>query len=122
MSTQQRVQELISYVEQGRILDALDEFYADDVVMQDNHNPPTVGKAANVERERALLAGIAEVHENRAGAVLVDGDRAAINWRFEFTGADGRRYRFDQVALQTWRDGRIVRERFFYDSATLAAA
>jgi hypothetical protein len=28
----------------------------------------------------------------------------------------------EEVAQQTWRDGRIARERFFYDSATLLAA
>ena len=121
MSTRERVLDLVSYVEQGRILDAIREFYADDVVMQDNLNPPTVGKAANLERERAFFGAI-QVHEHRALSVLVDGDRATINWLFQFTGADGVRYRMDQLALQQWRDGRIVRERFVYDSASLKAA
>jgi ketosteroid isomerase-like protein len=89
--------------------------------MQENLNAPTVGKAANLERERAFFSGI-QVHEHRALSVLVDDDRAIINWLFEFPGADGVRYRMDQIAVQTWRDGRIVRERFVYDSASLKAA
>ena len=121
MTTRQRVLDLVSYVEQGRILDAIREFYADDIVMQENLNPPTVGKAANLERERAFFSGI-QVHEHRALSVLVDDDRATINWLFEFTGADGVRYRMDQFAMQQWRDGHIVRERFVYDSASLKAA
>jgi hypothetical protein len=28
----------------------------------------------------------------------------------------------DQIALQTWRDGKIVHERYVYDTATLARA
>jgi ketosteroid isomerase-like protein len=119
MPSRERVRDLVAYVERGRILEAIDEFYADDVVMQDNHAPPTVGKAANREREQAFAALIAEVHENRAAAVLVDGDRAVINWRFDFTGTDGTRYRFDQLAFQSWKGDRIVNERFYYDSATL---
>ena len=119
MPSRERVQDLVAYVERGQILEAIDEFYADDVVMQDNHNPPTVGKAANREREREFGAMIAEVHENRAAAVLVDGDRAVIHRRFDFTGTDGKRYRFDQLALQTWKNDKIVSERFYYDSATL---
>ena len=125
MPSRQRVLDLVSAVEQGRILDAIDAFYADDVLMQDNHNPPTVGKAANQAREAEFVGFIREVHENRAHLVLVDGDHAVVNWHFAFTGTDGNRLRFDQLALQTWRgegdDARIVHERFVYDPSTLAA-
>ena len=88
--------------------------------MQDNHNPPVVGKAANRERERQFFGGIT-VHQNRALSVTVDGDQAVINWLFEFTGGDGTRYRMDQLSHQEWKDGRIVKERFYYDSARIAA-
>ena len=86
--------------------------------MQDNLNPPVVGRAANRERERAFFGGII-VHQNRALSVAVDGDQAVIHWLFEFTGGDGKRYRLDQLAHQDWKDGRIVKERFYYDSAKI---
>src|SRR5215207_4429036 len=119
MSTRDQVAQLVRYVEANRILDALDEFYADDVSMQDNHNPPVVGKAANRERERTFF-GVITVHQNRALSVVVDGDHAVINWLFEFTGGDGTRYRMDQLSHQEWKDGRVVKERFYYDSAKIA--
>ena len=122
MPTKQRVQDLISYVERGRFPEGIAEFYADDVVMQDNLNPPTVGKAANVERERGFVAYIAELHESRALDVIVDGDRAVIHWLLDFTGTDGKRSRLDQLAFQLWDGDRIVRERFVYDSATVTPA
>jgi ketosteroid isomerase-like protein len=126
MPSRQRVLALVAHVEQGRILDAIDAFYADDVVMQDNQNAPTVGRAANRAREEQFVGFIREVHENRADLVLVDGDHAVVHWHFAFTGADGKRLRFDQLALQTWRgqgdDARIVHERFVYDPATLTSA
>jgi ketosteroid isomerase-like protein len=120
MPSKSRVQSLVAFVEQGRILEAIEEFYADDVVMQESNGAATVGKAANLERERAFLGSIADAR-TRALAVTVDEDQAAINWLFEFTGADGKRYRMDQVALQRWRGDRIAHERFFYDSASLLA-
>jgi ketosteroid isomerase-like protein len=120
MPTKQRVQDLISYVEQGRIVEGIREFYADDAVMRENLNPPTVGKAANIERETGFEAYIATWHHARANAVLVDGDRAVINWDLEYTGTDGKRWHYDEIAVQRWRGDRIVDERFFYDSATLA--
>ncbi len=122
MALKHRVQQLVSYVEQGKILEAIEEFYADDVTMQDNLNPPTVGKPANLARERQFLASVAQVHENRAAAVIVDAPHAAIHWRFDFTGTNGRRMRFDQIAYQTWVGDRIAHERFVYDPGTLEAA
>lgn len=122
MPSRARVDKLIAYVQRGAILDALREFYADDVVMQENANPPTVGLAVNLERERAFVASIAQVHECRAPSVVIDGDRVVIHWIFEYTGTDGARYRFDQLSHQTWRADRIVAERFFYDAAPLRAA
>ena len=122
MPSRERVQALVEQVQRGELLEAFEEFYADDVVMQENGAPPTVGKAANREREQGFVGSIVEIHDNRATSVLVDGDRVAINWRAEYTLGDGNRYRFDQVSLQTWRGDRIASERFFYDTASLAAA
>ena len=51
--------------------------------------------------------------------MLIDGDRVAIHWIFDFTLPDGSTRRFDEMALQTWRGELIVRERFFYDPATI---
>ena len=118
MPTKNQVAQLVRLVEANRILDAIDEFYDDNVSMQDNLNPPVVGKDANRERERAFFGGIT-VHGNRALSVAIDGDQAVIHWLFEFTGGDGKRYRLDQLSHQDWRDGRIVRERFYYDSARI---
>ena len=120
MTTRDQVHRLVRYVEANRILDAIDELYDEHVSMQDNLQPPTIGKEANRERERRFFGGIT-VHQNRALSVAVDGDRSVIHWLFEFTGGDGKRYRMDQLAQQEWKDGRVVRERFYYDSASIAA-
>ena len=60
-------------------------------------------------------------HEVSARSVAVDGDQALIEWVFEYTTREGQRIRMEEIAQQTWRDGRIVRERFFYDSAALGS-
>ncbi len=122
MPSRTRVNDLITRVQQGAILEAIEEFYADDVTMQENRQPPTIGKAANRERERAFLASVARLHESRAPSILIDGDRVVIHWILDYTATDGTRYSLDQLAFQTWRGDRIVAERFFYDSAAIRAA
>jgi ketosteroid isomerase-like protein len=121
MSIKSKVNHLIALVEQGQMLEAIVTYYADDVAMQENLDPPTVGLAANLERERQFFASLLSV-KFRAASVIVEGDRAAINWVFDYTTADGQRYRMDQMAVQTWRDGKIIHERYIYDTATLAMA
>ncbi|HUS62868.1 MAG TPA: nuclear transport factor 2 family protein [Acidimicrobiales bacterium] len=118
MPTRDQVTQLARLVEQNRVLDAIDQFYDENVSMQDNLNPPVVGKAANRERERQFFGGIT-VHGNHPLSITVDGDDAVIHWLFEFTGGDGKRYRMDQLSHQHWKDGRVVKERFYYDSASL---
>ena len=121
MSTRERVQELVGYVQAGRIPEAIERFYADGATMQENRQPPTVGKAANLARERAFGDSVELWHEVTARSIAVDGDQALIEWGFEYTTREGQRIRMEEIAQQTWRDGKIVRERFFYDSATLGS-
>lgn len=121
MSTpiRENVESLIQQVEQGNLLGAFDTFYADNVSMRENTAAPTVGKAANRAREEQFIASVAEVHEVRAKRWLVDGDRAVIEWDLEYTAKDGTRIRMEQIAAQTWENGKITDERFFYDTASV---
>lgn len=121
MSTRARVQQLVRYVQAGRIPEAIEEFYAEGASMQENRQPPTVGKAANLVRERAFGDSVERWHEVTARAVVVEEDQVMIEWVFEYTTRDGRRIRMEEIAQQTWRGGKIERERFFYDSATLGS-
>ena len=117
-----RVRDLIGYVQQGRIIDAMYEFYAPDVQMQENNKPPTVGLEANVERERQFVASVRQWKRFDVASVAVDPQtgRAFVQTELEFDGVDGKTYRIDQVAVQTWRGGKIVHEKFYYDSGAAA--
>ncbi len=55
-----------------------------------------------------------EVHEFKVVNVLADGEHSAIEAHTDATTADGHRIRIEEVGLQTWKDRRIVRERYFY--------
>ena len=57
---QQRLADLFSYIRQGKIIEAMSEFYDKETVMQDNANPPTKGLAANIEREKQFMSGVKE--------------------------------------------------------------
>ena len=116
MSVAESVKKLISLVENGEFLDAIQQFYAEGASMQENNAPPRVGLPALLENERKFLTTV-KFNVSRAESFVVDGNRAAINWIFEFTDPKGQKRRLDEVAYQVWQDGKIIRERFYYDPA-----
>lgn len=105
---------LIEGLLSGRLLEVFDLTYADDVVMSENgqDDPARHGKPANRAYE-AYFAEHAQWHDARVGAVIVDGDRSAYEMYMDFT-FQGQRIQRHQVAVQQWRDGKIVRETFYY--------
>lgn len=110
----ERVEMLNGMILEGKIMEAMREFYADDVVMAENDNDPTVGLAANLEREQTFVDNTtwygAEVKN-----VVVDGDTSMVEWWLDFHNTlYGARLAFTQVAVQRWRDGKIYDERFYY--------
>ena len=117
MPVQENVKQLISMVEEGNFLEAIQQFYAEEASMQENNDPPRVGLRALLERERQFLNSIRGMHVHRAVSFVADGDRAAINWIFETTDGQGKKRRLDEVAYQLWRGDKIIQERFYYDPA-----
>ncbi len=113
MSTASHVQAVIDGIKKGQILETFDRYYADDVVMSENGADERVGKAANRAYEEAFVNGVT-FHGAEVGEVIVDGDRCAVEWVFDLTPKGGERVQQRQVAVQVWRDGKVVRETFYH--------
>jgi len=119
MPSQRRVSEFVAAVREGRYVEAIEGFYAENASMKENLGPERRGRDALIQYEKAVLGGLKSMVTRNVGAVLIDGDRVVINWLFEMTGHDGSVRRMDELALQTWRDDRIVEEQFYYDTGQL---
>ena len=115
MPSRDRIAALIGMVEQGKYVEAIEEFYAENATMQENNDPPRGGRDALVAGETKVLAAHREARTLPGSSFLLDGDRVVIHWTFEFTRLDGKRFRMEELALQRWQGERIVAERFFYD-------
>jgi ketosteroid isomerase-like protein len=114
MSIKDNVQSVIDGILAGKILETFDAYYSDNVVMSENKTEERVGKAKNREYELQFLGSIQEFHGAKVSRVVVDGDNAAVEWTFEVTFKGGNRVAMKQVALQTWKDGKIIREDFYH--------
>jgi hypothetical protein len=118
VNLQQRLQGLITHIQQGKIFEALNEFYDTDTVMQDNANPATKGLAANIEREKQFNSGVKEWKGYRVTASGVGDNVTFYEAVVDFVAADGQWMHLEQVSVAKWKNGKIVHERFYYDSAT----
>lgn len=121
MSLAERVSALVALAESGQFLEALPLFYAPDVQVQENDQQPRIGLDAAIENERRVLSAFARITA-KALATFVQDDQAVIRWSFDFVTANGATIHLDELALQTWRDGLIVAEKFYYDPAQMQVA
>lgn len=98
----------------GEALAAFEAFYADDVVMQENSDPPVAGKAANRQREQDLLGSLAAFEAELLGGAVGD-DLTYSEWIYTFTFRNGNRQRLHEVSARRWCDGKVIHERFYFD-------
>lgn len=120
MPSADTVAAFVAHVESGRHVEAIEMWYHPDASMQENNSAPRQGRDALVRHEAAVLARMREVVSECLSPPVCEGDRVVIHWRFRFTGQDGSQTTLEELAWQEWRGDRIVRERFFYDTAQLA--
>jgi len=111
-----KVQDLNSMILQGKAMEAFEKYYADNVVMQENNNPPTIGKDANRDRELAFFGGITEFRSAEIHDVAFGDNVAMIVSSMDYTHNEYGDRKYTQVAVQHWENGMIVKEQFFYGS------
>ena len=114
MARNVRINELLDFIRQGRIMDAMREFYAEGVIMEEPAHGTTEGLTANLEREQKFLDGVAEFKNFEAKAAIGE-DFSCYENVMEWKSTDGQDIRIEQVAVQHWREGKIVHERFYYN-------
>lgn len=110
-----RIDELLRYLRGGRILDALQEFYADNVTMEEP-GQSTHGLEANIEREKKWMSSIKEMRNFLVPRHAAGPNTAMYECSLEWTDTHGKDHRMEEVAVQTWKNGKIIHERFYYSA------
>jgi ketosteroid isomerase-like protein len=102
-------------------MEALDILSADDVVSVEAVGMPGVqqeikGLAAVKGKGEWWLANH-EIHSASVTGPWPHEDRFVVGFQYDVTNkASGKRMKMDEVGLYTVRNGKIVREEFFYDA------
>ena len=110
----ERVDELNQMIQEGKILQAFDKFYADDIVMEEDGDA-RVGFEANREYEENFVSSIEEFRAAEVKSVAVDEENnvSFVEWHLDFTLEGVGDVEQNQVAVQRWSDGQIHNEKFY---------
>ncbi|MDQ1451085.1 MAG: hypothetical protein QOK38_951 [Acidobacteriaceae bacterium] len=114
-SVQELDKQLNEDVLSGKIMDAFEKYYADDVVMQENSEEPRRGKAANRKAEEEFMSSVEAWNGGSVTASAINGDTSFSVWEMDITFKGGKRVQMSQVAVRQWKNGKVVHERFFYN-------
>jgi len=107
--------ELNQAIQKGDILVAFEKYYADDIVMQENADPPCKGKAANREREKAFVDSVTQVHKIELLGSAAGKGLTYSEWMMDITYKNGVRAASYQVSARRWKNGKVISERFYYN-------
>ena len=124
MDTKQVGEKLVSLCSKGKNMEAVESLYSKDIVSVEAMGSPEMP---------AELRGIDKIkgknqwwyHNNQVHSAKVEGpfpnnDRFAVKFHWDVTPKagprKGKRMQMDEVGIYTVKNGKIVREEFFYST------
>ena len=121
MNTEAVAKRLVEMCRAGQYDEAQAELYAEDAVSIEppNQPPGALGDAHGLdairEKGRRFMEAVEEIHDNRVGEPTVVGNWFSVPMGMTVTMKGRGRIEMNEIALYQVRDGKIVREQFFYD-------
>jgi ketosteroid isomerase-like protein len=119
MSTYEVGKQLVAFCAEGKFDQAMMALYSPDIVSVEAGAPP--GMSAEVSGIDAVVekgkwwAENHDVHDAQVSGPWPHGDRFVVTFRMDITfKPESRRFVMEEAALYTVKDGKIVREEFFY--------
>jgi hypothetical protein len=119
MTTQEVAQKLVALCKEGKFMEAVESLYAQDIVSVEAMAMPggsreTAGLEAVVGKGKWWVENH-EVHRASVEGPLVAGNHFCVRFTLDVTNKpSGRRMNLDELGIYQVKDGKVVREEFFY--------
>lgn len=122
MDTRQIADRLVELCRQGKYEQCYEELFAEDT---ENIEMPAMaggplGNAKGMDairaKARAWADGVEEIHSQDVGDAQVAGNWFSVPMSMDLTFKGRGRMAMDELCVYQVKDGKIVREQFFYDT------
>lgn len=117
MSYLEKAKDIYNLLSQGKVLEAFDKYYHDDVVMIEVDGKSRQGKNANRKLQEKFMDDIKEFHAAGAKAVTSNEKEKITmveSW-MDVTMKDNTRSMMEEMSVQRWQGDKIIYERFYYN-------
>jgi ketosteroid isomerase-like protein len=119
MNTMSIARPLVELCKQGKNQNALDTLFAEDVVSVEAGAPPGMQREAKglsaVKAKGKWWMENHEIHSANVTGPWPHDERFIVGFQLDVTNKPtGQRMKLDEVGLYTVKNGKIVREEFFY--------
>jgi ketosteroid isomerase-like protein len=98
----------------GKAMEAYEELYDENIVMQENLDPEFRGKDLNRKREQDFFQSVEAWHDAKVLGSAAHGDTSFSEWVMDISIKGVGRVQMAQVAVRRWKNGKIVHERFYH--------
>ena len=118
MSYKEKAKDIYTQLQNGKLMDAFEKYYHEDVVMTEPRGTRK-GKKECREYEKQFLESVQEFNNLEIKNIGSNEDEKTsfVECMMDVSFKDGNRVKMEQVAVQQWKDDKIIKERFYYDNS-----
>lgn len=112
------LREMLGILQEGRMTEGQEVYFADEVITQEGNNPALTGKQNAVQRLNNFREsiGVAEFIGYKIGEVAVEGKTSFYDAVLSLKLNNGETISLEQVVKTVWNDeGKIVFERYYHN-------
>ena len=113
MTLQARLNDFNNMILNGEILESMDKYYHPDCVVIEKNEVVANGIQEAKDRESSVFEGVDAWLKSEIKSTAVGDNVTMTEWHFEYKHRDFGHKKFDQVAVQHWKDGKIISDRFY---------
>ena len=111
------VDKLNALIREGKIMEAFEKYYGDEVIIQVNGNPPITGKDQNRKREMIFLQEIEKLNSAEINAVTfggTDDNVSMTEWAINIENKAGEQKTIYRVNVQHWKEDKVINEKLYF--------
>ena len=115
-SVKDTLEKMLGILKQGQMTEGQKSYFADSVVTQEGNQAPVMGKQAAIERLEKFreTIGVAAFVSYTIGTVAVSGNTSFYDSVLTVKLKNGQTISLEQVVKTDWREGKIIRERYYH--------
>jgi hypothetical protein len=96
----------------GRILDLCEKYYAANVLMLNNGTVFAESMKESYEKQKGYVGSVKEFDVKLVSS-KIEGNVSELVFHYRMTGSDSKINEFTGKHIQTWSNGKIVKEEYF---------